>query len=217
MNYLKLKKKLKLLSAELPETHCIRLHRALSWLKCAEEHKDNLDLQFITLWIAYNSCYAIDENQESLTPEREQSNDFVSKLVKHDLDNRFFDLLWNAFSGPVRLLIENKYVFKPFWEFQRKQVKDWKKLHYKSINDAHKYLSGQQVPQLLELVLDRLYTLRNQLVHGGATYQSKLNRSQVKDACSILKLLVPIIIDIMIQNGKEDWGRVHYPVISQGA
>ena len=217
MNYLKLKKKLKLLSADLPQTHCIRLHRALSWLKCAEEHNEDLDLQFITLWIAFNSCYANEENMESLTPERQQSNDFVSKLVKHDVDNRFFDLLWNAFSGPVRLLIENKYVFKPFWEFQRKQVKDWKKLHYRSINDAHKYLSGQQVPQLLELVIDRLYTLRNQLLHGGATYKSKLNRLQMKDACSILKLLVPIIIEIMMLNGSEDWGKVHFPVITQSA
>lgn len=216
MSYIKLKKKLKPLSADLPETHCIRLHRALSWLKCAEENKDNLDLQFITLWISYNSCYAIDENLDNLTPERQQSNDFVTKLVAHDIEKRFFNLLWNTFSGPVRLLIENEYVFKPFWDFQRDQIKDWKRLHTKAINNAQKYLSEQNVPKLLELVLDRLYTLRNQLLHGGATYKSKLNRSQVKDACSILRLLVPIIIDIMIENGKEDWGKVYYPVINLG-
>jgi hypothetical protein len=63
------------------------------------------------------------------------------------------------------------------------------------------------------LVLDRLYTVRNQLIHGGATYQSKVNRSQVKDASEILSFLVPLIIDIMITNINEDWGTINYPVI----
>ena len=63
------------------------------------------------------------------------------------------------------------------------------------------------------LVLDRLYTVRNQLIHGGATYKSKVNRSQVKDASEILSFLVPLIVDIMISNINEDWGSVNYPVI----
>jgi len=63
------------------------------------------------------------------------------------------------------------------------------------------------------LVLDRLYTVRNQLIHGGATYQSKVNRSQVKDASEILSFLVPLIIYIMITNINEDWGTINYPVI----
>jgi Zn-dependent oligopeptidase len=54
-----------------------------------------------------------------------------------------------------------------------------------------KYLSTQKVVDLLEVVLDRLYTLRNQLVHGGATYKSEVNRSQVIDGKNILSMLVP--------------------------
>ncbi len=67
--------------------------------------------------------------------------------------------------------------------------------------------------ELLGLVLDRLYTVRNQLMHGGATYKSKINRSQVKDASKILEYLLPVIIDIMIENINEDWGEINYPVI----
>ena len=63
------------------------------------------------------------------------------------------------------------------------------------------------------MVLDRLYTVRNQLIHGGASYQSKVNRSQVKDASEILSFLVPLMIDIMITNINEDWGAINYPVI----
>ena len=66
----------------------------------------------------------------------------------------------------------------------------------------------------MEVVLERLYTLRNQLIHGGSTYNSKLNRTQLRDACNILQLLVPIIIDIMLENGEHDWGVIAYPVVS---
>jgi hypothetical protein len=75
-----LKKKLKLLSEEINETHRTRLHRAISWLKCAEEQEGNTDLQFITLWIAYNACYAVDEKNEVELTEREYFNEFIAKL-----------------------------------------------------------------------------------------------------------------------------------------
>lgn len=37
MNATTLKRKLKSLSGQLPESHAIRLHRAISWLKASEE------------------------------------------------------------------------------------------------------------------------------------------------------------------------------------
>ena len=83
----------------------------------------------------------------------------------------------------------------------------------KSITAASNCLSKQNIEGLLEIVLERLYTLRNQLIHGGATYNSKLNRAQLRDACNIMQLLVPIIIDIMLENGEHNWGEIAYPVI----
>ena len=70
-----------------------------------------------------------------------------------------------------------------------------------------------EVDKLIEVLLDRLYTLRNQIMHGGATYKSKVNRAQVRDACNILKLFIPIIIDIMMEHWEEDWGEIYYPVV----
>ena len=189
----KLKAKLKAVRESITSQHAIRLHRAISWLKSAEDLQDNLDLQYISLWISFNA--------------------FISKLVKHDQEKRFNHLLWNQFSGPVRLLIENKYVYKPFWEFQRGEIKDWKKSYEKSVSDSMKYLSAQNVEGLLEVVLNRLYTLRNQLMHGGSTFKSDVNRSQVKDGNNMLKLLVPLVIEIMLNNNDEDWGEIYYPVL----
>ena len=196
-----------------PEALAVRLHRAISWLKCAEENTANNDMQFISLWVSYNACYAIDDKSELDLTERKQFNDFISKLVLHDHENRFFTLLWNKFSGPVRLIIENQFIYKPFWEAQRGKSVNWKKLFDQSNKNANRFLSKNEVGKLIELVLDRLYTLRNQIIHGGATYKSKVNRTQVRDACNILKMLIPIIIDIMIENRKENWGEIYYPVV----
>lgn len=207
-----LKRKLKQ-QKDIPETLAVRLHRAISWLKCAEENATNHDLQFISLWVSYNACYAIDERSENDITERKQFNEFISKLVSHDYEKRFFKLLWDKFSGPVRMIIENPYIFKPFWEAQRGEPVNWKKIFEQSNKDANRYLSNNDVAKLIEVVLDRLYMLRNQLMHGGATYKSKVNRTQVRDACNILKLFIPIIIDIMMENKNEDWGEIYYPVV----
>ena len=208
----KLKALLKSSREHLNLAHAVRIHRAISWLKCAEDIKDNLDLQYISLWISFNSSYAVLAKGELLS-ERDSFGEFIKKLVKHDVEKRIFHLLWNQFSGPVRLLIENKYVFKPYWDFHRGDIKDWKKLYDKSVLDSMKFLSAQNVEGLLEVVLDRLYTLRNQLMHGGATFKSEINRSQVKDGNNMLRLLIPIVIEIMLLNHQEDWGEIYYPVI----
>ncbi len=206
-----LKRKLK--NREVTETLAIRLHRAISWLKCAEENEKNLDLQFAGLWISFNACYAIEDRADGSLTERELFGDFIRKLVACDLEGQFFQLLWKKFSGPVRMLIENEYVYKPFWDFQRGQIKEWKKLHQRSIDESKQFLSVGNVEGLLEVVLDRLYVLRNQMLHGGATYKSKVNRSQLRDGCNMLKLMVPLTISLMLLNEKTDWGKIHYPVV----
>ena len=208
-----LKEKSRRFDDSVSENDRIRIHRAISWLKCAEEQEDNPDLKFISLWIAFNACYAENELNDFSLTERQRFTDFISKLVKHDQEEFIFELLWHKFSGPIRLLIDNKYAYKLFWDAEHNNDIDWQNRFEQSKIDSWKYLSNQEVARFLEVVLDRLYTVRNQLLHGGATYQSKVNRSQVKDATQILDFLIPIIIDIMIRNIDDDWGEINYPVI----
>ena len=208
-----LKTKLKELQNNENENDIIRLHRAISWVKCSEERINNPDLKFISLWIAFNACYADSEDYEYNLSEKKRFKDFIGKLVRCDKQERFFNLLWFKFSGPVRLLIDNKFAYKPFWDAQRGEKVDWERLFEQSKIDSRNYLMNKQVAKLIGVVLGRLYTVRNQLIHGGATYKSKVNRSQVKDASQILEFLMPIIINIMIDNIDEDWGVINYPVI----
>ena len=105
-----LKEKSRNFDDSVSENDRIRIHRAISWLKCGEEQDDNPDLKFISLWIAFNSCYAADDHNDYSLTERQQFTDFISKLVEHDQNGLIFELLWHKFSGPIRLLIENKSI-----------------------------------------------------------------------------------------------------------
>jgi hypothetical protein len=66
---------------------------------------------------------------------------------------------------------------------------------------------------VLSTIFDRLYVLRNQLVHGGATWNGSVNRDQVRDGAALLKWLLPTFIDIMMDNATRDWGKPFYPVV----
>lgn len=212
MKSVSLKRKLKSYDG-IPEELGIRLHRSISWLQCAEQQEKDPDLMFITQWIAFNACYAMDMNSQSSKTEREKFKGFIGTLVRLDHEKRIFNILWQKFSGPVKILIENEYVFRGFWDFQRGDAKEWKKAFEKSNEDAIRYMSANNVGGVLEILLDRLYILRNQLMHGGATYKSKLNRKSVKDGSRILEMLIPIIIEIILENPEEDWGKLLFPVV----
>ena len=67
--------------------------------------------------------------------------------------------------------------------------------------------------RILKTLFDRLYVLRNQLVHGGATWNGTVNRSQVTEGAAVLANLVSVFIDIMMDNADHDWGKPFYPVI----
>ena len=65
----------------------LRVHRALSWLKRAEqlEAQQDLDGEFILLWIAFNAAYATEIDEKYRESEQLTFRGFLQKLV--DLDS----------------------------------------------------------------------------------------------------------------------------------
>lgn len=214
-NVARLKELLREQRDSMSENDAVRLHRAISWMRSAEEHADDTDVQFISLWIAFNTLYSVDEESYVTLAERDLFQRFVYKLSRYDQEKAIYNCLWLKFSGPVKALISNQYIFAPFWAAQRAGEADdaWRNRFDKSSSTALSFLRDQKVPELLSVVLDRLYVLRNQLMHGGATYQSQVNRQQVVDGAHILAFLMPVIVNIMLDKHDEDWGPVYYPVI----
>lgn len=195
----------------------LRLHRATSWLKAAEEHSSNSDIQFICLWISFNSCYAVDNFFDTKNLKRikesESLNTFLIKLISCDQNGKIYSLIWKRFSSEIRLILDNKFLFKPFWDFHRGDNVDYESQLNRSNKIALECLGKGDVVGILNIVLERLYTLRNQIFHGGATYKGRLNRRQIKDVTQMLIGLLPIVVELMIDNEEKSWGLSYYPVI----
>ena len=68
--------------------------------------------------------------------------------------------------------------------------------------------------KVLSIVFDRLYVLRNQLIHGGATWNGIVNRAQLQDCVNLMGKLVPVVIEIMLNSSDTIWGDACYPVIN---
>jgi hypothetical protein len=58
----------------------LRVHRALSWLDRAEKENDDIDAQFIFLWISFNSAYANEIHDDKLFSEQATFGNFLKGL-----------------------------------------------------------------------------------------------------------------------------------------
>ena len=200
------------------ENLSLRVHRALSWLQRAEQlgTEGDPDGQFIFLWIAFNAAYATEIDEQYRKTEQETFRAFLQKLADLDASKaRFEALVWTEFPKSIRVLLDNPYVFQPFWDFhnQRLGEDEWKERFAAAKRAAHKALEKRDTVTALSVVLARIYTLRNQIIHGGATWKSGVNRDQLRDCVSIMGKLVPLIIEIMMDHPGTLWGDGVYPVV----
>ena len=199
----------------LSESLNLRVHRSLSWLKRAEM-ADDLDGRYIFLWVAFNAAYGHDLPDPMRMSEKQMFRNFLDRVVKLDQSEGVLaDLVWQTFPGPIRVLLDNPYTFQPFWDCHNghKEEAEWKRIFALEKQASNRALGNAETEKVLAYVFSRLYTLRNQLVHGGATWDSSLNRSQLKDGVAILHSIVPVILKLMISNPNQLWGDVSYPVV----
>ena len=197
------------------ESFGLRVHRALSWLNKAEHCEGDEDAQFIFLWIAFNAAYANELDRNHQVKEQKAFDNFIVKLCRLDKNNHLSNIVWQAFPGAIRVLLDNEHVFQPFWTYQNGYITEskWKYRFNRAKQKANKALGKENTANVLAIVFDRIYTLRNQILHGGATYNSAVNREQMRDCCHLLSKLVPVIIEIMMDNPTTLWGDAYYPVV----
>jgi hypothetical protein len=195
------------------EPYRVRLHRALSWLARADREDGDPDARFIFLWIAFNAAYAHEFGDEQ--DERSVLEAFFARLVEADAGARLHAILFERYSGPIRTLVDNRFVFAPFWRAMRNHDASdaWAERFAKAKQAAMKSVLERDTVRLLCIVFDRLYVLRCQLVHGGATWNSQVNRAQVQDGARLLGSLVPPMLELMIEHPGLELGAIAYPVV----
>ena len=193
----------------------LRVHRSLSWLNRAEKDRDDSDSAFIFLWIAFNAAYAEDIPQIHTSSERGMFGEFLERILSFDSEGMIYKAIWQKFSGPVRLIMNNPYIYQPFWHHHNgiDGYEDWEQRFDRSKSRMHDAIMKKDTKIVLSTLFDRLYVLRNQLVHGGSTWNSKINRSQVKDGAEILSALLPIFLDLMMENPQTKWPAPYYQVV----
>ena len=209
-----LKAKQRALRDGFAETLGLRVHRALSWLGRAEREAEDTDARFVFLWIGFNAAYA-EERDFAERTERDAFRRFFEKLVALDAAGALYAALWGRFSQEIRVLLANRYVFQPFWAWQNglEDGAGWEARFEAATRRAHRALAEQDTVTVLCILFDRLYTLRNQVIHGGATWNGRVNRNQLRDGAAILGTLLPVALDIMMDHPDTDWGRPFYPVV----
>ena len=200
------------LTAEQPENPTpIRFHRACSWIAPVEQNAANEDhdLGLISLWIAFNSLYGQwDQQKREPKPDRESSRKFIDRILELDHD----EVVANALKEHKRLvmsLLEDEYLSGYFWqEPSAKRAGQSKKAMY----DARTWYMERRWVLILDRLLERVYLMRCQLVHGAATYGGKLNRSSLRRCVMMMQRLLPAFLLVLADHGAdEDWGPMCYP------
>ncbi|MCC9661499.1 hypothetical protein LPA49_13145 [Pseudoalteromonas sp. MB41] len=197
-----------------PQALSLRVHRALSWLDKAEQCED-YDSQFIFLWISFNAAYAQNLDYKQDFTERGLYQEFLGKIERLDTSKKLSDIVWSQYSTSIRLILNNEFIFQAFWKFQSGAIIEdkWKQEQARAKAAANNALESGNTTTVLSILFSRLYTLRNQLLHGGATYNSQTNRNQLRDCTSLLSSIVPTIIELMMDGSDQLWGDAIYPLV----
>ena len=194
----------------------LRVHRALSWLERAERFSNDGGC-FVFLWIAFNTAYAADTGPTKHI-EAQRFSGFLERLAGLDQRGQLANLIWQRYSSAIRLLLSNQYVFEPYWDHQNGlyDSEDWEERFSKANTAAHAALGRHDAGAVLSILFSRLYTLRNHLLPGGATWNGGTYRDQMRDGSAILGDVVPVLIKVTMDLSGELLGEPHYPLPPYG-
>lgn len=200
----------------------LRMHRVCKWFEEGQALRQggHLDMACIACWVGFNALYARWGEPETFELTRIKA--CLGTL--HRLDKEEF-LLGFALMEKKRIeaIFNHPFLSHYLWQ-ERLRAGDGHDAEldlteFVQGNDALRWLREGRLLRLLEGLLGRVYVLRNQLVHGGATPGSKVNRTQIELVGPVLENFLAAVIQIQIhaENQFEDWGRVPYPVVEGAA
>ena len=165
----------------------LRVHRGLSWYGRAEQEGDDVDVRFLLLWIAFNAAYA-SEIDADLGGDREQFKLFFRTLVQLDEGKRIYNLVWSRFPSEVRMLLDNRYVFAPFWAHQNgvPSTADWEDRLGRAKHKANTAMAAQDEESSSPLPESRLadVVVAPLVAKGTEAFLSELDKVTVEDLCN---------------------------------
>lgn len=209
--------KQKLISDDRNNDLRVRVHRAcvaLSEAERIEKAQDSrvaLDAGLVLRWVGLNALYGQWDEQSGIPMrDRESLDSFTSRVAAIDSDGRLSAVL-GLLEAEAQTLLESTFLTQRFWRDQEWENVRPRKGRYRSYRDDR--LSGRVAGPLHQLLIV-VYFLRCQIVHGGATLGSDVNRVTVEPASRALSLLSGQLLAVVVEHGLEiEWGNLCYPPI----
>jgi len=189
----------------------VRFHRTCSWLQRVEQVEDAQDQDVVLTcqWVAFNALYGQwDQRAREPRPDRECWRRFLDRVLKLDADDQIEAVL-TEHKKLVMAILDDNYLGDYFW-----RDPSTKRANQTSRDrrQAATWYIEKRWALILEHLVDRIYLLRCQLIHGAATHGSQLNRKSLKRCNTMLGHLLPAILMVIIEHGAdEDWGPMCYP------
>ncbi|MGB2501649.1 MAG: hypothetical protein ACPIA2_18280 [Mariniblastus sp.] len=192
----------------------VRMHRAFSWLGAAEceDEDDKIDEKLIFRWIGLNSLFGR-WNSYDQEPERDNRalTGFLTVVEGYDKDALIKACLIEQ-QILVNQICSDQFVNKFFWKVLGTEKRFNQRRDQISIQRMY---SDQNYRQILHEVFSRIYLVRCQLIHGAATFGSKLNRRIVKQCGIVLERIIFAIVKIITDHAwTENWDDLCYPPVA---
>jgi hypothetical protein len=216
-----------------------RLQRACSWLAKAKRASDP-EAGFIFSWIALNALCGVRpevfktewwKREEKSRPSlnKQQYDDevprelewFLWRMCNLDIDGRGLRGVIEVGWAHAKAVLRTRYLMSNFWvwKWTEEEIERWQDLSEKKVKDAiSRVIDPKKMYQALcEIIVWRLRTLRNQLLHGGATDTHSKRRaageSELEAGRRLLEELVWAFLALMgTESGRTRyWPPIPYP------
>ncbi|MYN67305.1 MAG: hypothetical protein F4X11_20135 [Acidobacteria bacterium] len=205
-----------------------RVRRARSWLKKSKRAHSDVE-RFLYLWISFNAAYGQTADNGRFGAEgprgpceTEIQEKFLHKICERDRPTRRLQAIVTGkeCARAIRGLMKNEFIYEPYWDCVRaKSPFDAGKFAEENGGVERAITPGSldlDPRQALPRIFRRLYTLRNQIVHGGVTVRNGWGRKQLRDGSRIMEKVIPAVLNIMKRDianepSSERWGHLRYP------
>ncbi len=201
-----------------------RLERAESWITAASSlHTTQLHERFLFLCIALNSLLTRRRYEGEKALLREDLDEFLKKiLVLSKLDeDRGGTILKKAIQACRQdgaVLIRDRFLKDAYWRRSEASPELQQRLVREALHATSRLLDGDS-RTFLSLTLSRILVLRNQIMHGCATYgERSRGRSSLARGVGFLKVLIPALFRLASLYGHAvKWDPVPYPRLGSKA
>jgi hypothetical protein len=195
-----------------------RLQRADSWIQAAQEvSQDRMHEAFIFLYIAFNCMYGRRKYEGDESQIGEDLDAFFAKLLVMHRRNmqQGGSILKEALASCRQdgaILIRDRFLVNNYWRGNQPAATLQAKLN-REAGGALEALDDGDYRDFLAPLFRRISVLRNQIMHGCATYGPRSHgRASLEKAIRVLKVLVPAFYKLMRQYGHElTWDPIPYP------